>query len=75
MALQNQQRDNSQQANQGDENRQENQGNRSAQTTSSNPDNQSVSTAGDTSDGKGSRTGVRKDEKEQNDNYDSGRQS
>jgi len=75
MALKNPQRDNSQKPNQNEENKQENQGNRTSRTTSKNPDNQSVSTKGDTSNPKGSRTGIRKDEKEANDNYDTGRKS
>ena len=74
MATQNPQRDNAQQPNQREEARQENRGNSSARPSSlANSDDESISTAGDTANGKGSRTGVRKDEKESNDNYDKGR--
>jgi hypothetical protein len=75
MATQNPQRDNSQHRNQKEENQQENRSNRTSQTNSNNPDNQSVSSQGDTANPKGSRTNIRKDEKEQNDNYDHGRLS
>ncbi len=74
MATQNPQRDNSQQPNRGAEDRQENMGNSSARPSSlSNRDDESISTAGDTSDGKGSKTGIRKEDKEASDTYDKDR--
>ena len=75
MANQNPERDNSQQPNRAENEKQENMGNRSAQNIDYNPGDQSVSTVGDTANGKGSKTDIRKEEKEENDNYDHGRQS
>ena len=75
MAHQDPQRDNSQQPNRAESEQQENMGNRSAKTVDYNPEDQSVSTAGDTANGKGSKTDIRKEEKEANDNYDHGRKS
>jgi hypothetical protein len=75
MAHQDPQCENSQQPNRAENAQQENMGYRSAKTVDYNPENQSVSTAGDTANGKGSKTDIRKEEKEANDNYDYGRKS
>jgi hypothetical protein len=49
-------------------------GNSSAKQSSlSNRDDESISTKGDTANNKGSRTGVRKEDKERSDTYDKGR--
>lgn len=74
MATQHPQRDNSKEPNSRQEDQLENRGNSSARPSSlANSDEESISTAGDTALGKGSKTSVRKDEKESNDNYDQGR--
>lgn len=76
MATQQPRRDGSAQRDQQENERQENAGNSKVQNTSvPNEQGESLSTAGDYALGKGSKTGVRKDEKEANDNYDHGRQA